>query len=141
MYVYGLDFCGLPARSGWMPVQQLAAPGGRMAISGIVTDKLLTEAIVCEVKLWASCICGAMQREDYLQGIEDAGLKVATIQDNPGTPSSLNPRRAPPRPAASKAYRPWPSSPSGRSILVRQARRPLRHPHAPIVRRPERVGG
>jgi len=58
-------------------------PGGRMAISDIVTDKPLSEAIVCDVNLWASCIGGAMERGAYRESIEDAGLKVATIQDNP----------------------------------------------------------
>jgi len=57
--------------------------GGRMAISDIVSDKPLAEAIVCDVNLWASCIGGAMQRGAYRQAIKDAGLKVATIQDNP----------------------------------------------------------
>jgi ubiquinone/menaquinone biosynthesis C-methylase UbiE len=64
-------------------IARVLKPGGRMAISYIVTDKPLTEAIVCEVNLWASCIGGAMQQGAYRQSIEDAGLKVATIQDNP----------------------------------------------------------
>jgi ubiquinone/menaquinone biosynthesis C-methylase UbiE len=64
-------------------IARVLKPGGRMAISDIVTDKPLTEAIVCDVNLWASCIGGAMQGGAYRESIEDAGLKVATIQDNP----------------------------------------------------------
>lgn len=75
----------------------------RQVFSDIVTDKLLSEAIVCDVNLWASCIGGAMQRDGYRRGIEDAGLKVATLQENRNTPSSPIPPRARPRPTASKA--------------------------------------
>ena len=58
-------------------------PGGRMAMSDIVTERQLTEAIVCDVNLWASCIGGAMQEDDYRQAIEQAGLVLRTVQDNP----------------------------------------------------------
>jgi len=58
-------------------------PGGRMAISDIVTERRLTEAIVCDVNLWASCIGGAMQADDYSGAIEEAGLELRTVQDNP----------------------------------------------------------
>jgi hypothetical protein len=54
-----------------------------MAISDIVTERQLTEAIVCDVNLWASCIGGAMQRDDYRRAIADAGLEIRTVRDNP----------------------------------------------------------
>ncbi len=58
-------------------------PGGRMAISDIVTERQLTEAIVCDVNLWASCIGGAMQEDDYRGAVEDVGLELRTVQENP----------------------------------------------------------
>jgi len=64
-------------------IARMLKPGGRMAISDIVTEKQLTEAIVCDVNLWASCIGGAMQEDDYRRAIEDAGLKLRAVQDNP----------------------------------------------------------
>jgi ubiquinone/menaquinone biosynthesis C-methylase UbiE len=64
-------------------IARMLSPGGRMAISDIVTDHPLTEAIVCDVNLWASCIGGAMQRDAYCEAIEAAGLRVKTLQDNP----------------------------------------------------------
>jgi 2-polyprenyl-3-methyl-5-hydroxy-6-metoxy-1,4-benzoquinol methylase len=64
-------------------IARVLKPGGRMAISDIVTEKQLTEAIICDVNLWASCIGGAMQQDDYQNGIEDAGLKVSQLQENP----------------------------------------------------------
>ncbi len=57
--------------------------GGRLAISDIVTGRQLTEAIVCDANLWASCIGGAMQVDVYTQIIEDSGLDVSMKIDNP----------------------------------------------------------
>ena len=70
-------------RAVFAEIARVLRPGGRMAISDIVTEKQLTEAIVCDVNLWASCIGGARQQDDYRTGIEDAGLKVSEFQDNP----------------------------------------------------------
>jgi 2-polyprenyl-3-methyl-5-hydroxy-6-metoxy-1,4-benzoquinol methylase len=64
-------------------IARILKPGGRMAISDIVTERQLTAAIVCDVSLWASCIGGAMQEHDYEQAIKDAGLEVVTVQENP----------------------------------------------------------
>lgn len=64
-------------------IARILAPGGRMAISDIVTERQLTEAIVCDVNLWASCIGGALQQDDYRAAIEAAGLRIDTIQENP----------------------------------------------------------
>ena len=64
-------------------IARMLKPGGRMAISDIVTEHQLTEAIVCDVNLWASCIGGAMQEDDYRRAIEKAGLELRTVQDNP----------------------------------------------------------
>jgi ubiquinone/menaquinone biosynthesis C-methylase UbiE len=58
-------------------------PGGRLAISDIITEKPLTKAIVCDVTLWASCIGGAAQRQTYESAIESAGLKIRTVKENP----------------------------------------------------------
>lgn len=58
-------------------------PGGRLAIADIVTEEPLTEAIVCNVDLWASCIGGAPQEDSYLAAIEGAGLVVREARTNP----------------------------------------------------------
>lgn len=64
-------------------VARALVPGGRLALSDIVTDRPLTEAIVCNAELWASCIGGASQIDDYGSMIRAAGLCVETIRDNP----------------------------------------------------------
>jgi SAM-dependent methyltransferase len=64
-------------------IARVLRPGGRMAISDIVTEKQLTEAIVCDVNLWASCIGGASQQDDYQMRIEEAGLVIREMKENP----------------------------------------------------------
>ncbi len=62
---------------------RLLKPGGRLAISDIVTQVALPQSIVCNSTLWAACIGGAAQQDDYRQMIEAAGLRVNKIEDNP----------------------------------------------------------
>jgi SAM-dependent methyltransferase len=57
-------------------------PGGRLAIADIVTERELTEAIVSDVDLWASCIGGAAHEDTYRQGIEAAGLRIEEVRRN-----------------------------------------------------------
>jgi SAM-dependent methyltransferase len=58
-------------------------PGGRLAIADIVTEKPLTDAIVGNADLWASCIGGAAQQDTYRLAIENAGLRVEQTRPNP----------------------------------------------------------
>ena len=57
--------------------------GGRLAIADIVTEVQLPETIVCNSTLWAACIGGAAQQDNYRSQIEAAGLRVKTVEDNP----------------------------------------------------------
>jgi arsenite methyltransferase len=61
---------------------RLLKPGGRLALSDIVTEVQLPESIVCNSTLWAACIGGAAQQDDYRRHIENAGLAVAQVRDN-----------------------------------------------------------
>lgn len=69
-------------RAVFAEAARVLRPGGRLAIADIITEKPLTEAIVCNADLWASCIGGASEQETYLQAIEAAGLTVATLRVN-----------------------------------------------------------
>jgi len=64
-------------------VARLLKSGGRLAISDIVTEVQLPETIVCNSTLWAACIGGAAQQDNYRSLIEAAGLRIVKIQDNP----------------------------------------------------------
>lgn len=56
--------------------------GGRLAIADIVTGVHLPEGITCDASLWAACIGGAAQRDDYLAHIEAAGFAVESVREN-----------------------------------------------------------
>jgi arsenite methyltransferase len=57
-------------------------PGGRLAFADIVTDVQLPDSITCNSTLWAACIGGAMQKDDYRASIEAAGLLVERVEPN-----------------------------------------------------------
>jgi ubiquinone/menaquinone biosynthesis C-methylase UbiE len=64
-------------------VARVLRPGGRMAIADIVSEQQLKESIVCDASLWASCIGGAAQQDDYREAIQSAALRVEDIKQNP----------------------------------------------------------
>lgn len=64
-------------------VARLLKKGGRLAIADIVTDTALPDTVVCSADLWAACIGGAAQRDQYRAEIEGAGLEITRAQDNP----------------------------------------------------------
>ena len=57
-------------------------PGGRLALSDIVTEHQLPEGVTCDASLWAACIGGAMQRDGYRAAIEAAGLTIQEWRTN-----------------------------------------------------------
>jgi arsenite methyltransferase len=64
-------------------VARLLKPGGRLSLADIVTETRLPEGITCDATLWAACIGGALQQDDYLNAIRNAGLIIEQVQDNP----------------------------------------------------------
>jgi arsenite methyltransferase len=58
-------------------------PGGRLAMSDIVTATRLPEGVTCDAALWAACIGGAMQRDDCRAAIEAAGFTLESWRENP----------------------------------------------------------
>lgn len=57
--------------------------GGRLAIADIVSEQQLKDSIVCDVDLWASCIGGAAQQDEYQRAVEAAGLRIVALRTNP----------------------------------------------------------
>ena len=56
---------------------------GRMAISDIISEQHLSDGIVCNPTLWAECIGGAMQQDEYKNAILSSGLKIKKVKTNP----------------------------------------------------------
>jgi SAM-dependent methyltransferase len=57
-------------------------PDGRLALADIVTAAQLPDGVTCDASLWAACIGGAAQRDDYLSMIGDAGFEVEAVREN-----------------------------------------------------------
>jgi arsenite methyltransferase len=59
---------------------RIMKPGGHFSISDIVLQGELTDELRKEASLYAGCISGAVQKEQYLQTIQEAGFTNITIQ-------------------------------------------------------------
>ena len=57
-------------------------PGGRLAITDIVSGRELKERTRRNVELWAACIAGAIPRDSYVRAIEAQGLEIQEIRRN-----------------------------------------------------------
>ena len=57
-------------------------PGGRLAISDIVSGRALKERTRRNVDLWAACIAGAITRKNYLEAIAAQGLRIEEVHHN-----------------------------------------------------------
>lgn len=62
---------------------RVLAPGGRLALSDIISETRMPDSIKSNADLWAACIGGAEQVNDYTDLIEDAGFEVAEVRENP----------------------------------------------------------
>ena len=57
-------------------------PGGRIAISDLVSGRPLKERTRRNVELWAACIAGAIPRRSYVETVEAAGFDVKHAREN-----------------------------------------------------------
>src|SRR5271156_895220 len=55
-------------------------PGGRFAVSDVVTRGEMLPEIRKNVLLWVGCIAGALEENDYLRKLEGAGFSQAEIE-------------------------------------------------------------
>ena len=55
-------------------------PGGRVAISDIISDETVPQSLQDDPTLWSGCISGAFQEQEFLQAFVDAGF-VAVAYD------------------------------------------------------------
>jgi arsenite methyltransferase len=54
-------------------------PGGKLAVSDIVTDGPLPEAVKKSLSAWAGCVAGAVEAEEYIGMMKSAGLTEISI--------------------------------------------------------------
>ena len=67
----------------FMEAARVLKPGGRLVIADIVSSLEMPESITGNVNLWASCIGGAMQINDYYDYLETAGFSIVKAKENP----------------------------------------------------------
>ena len=60
-------------------VFRVLKPGGKLAVSDIVTDGPLPDAIKQSLSMWAGCVAGAVDAKDYIAMMENAGFTNITI--------------------------------------------------------------
>jgi arsenite methyltransferase len=55
-------------------------PGGRLAISDIVTDRPMPDALREKLEAWAGCVGGALDVDQYVSELEAAGFEAVEIE-------------------------------------------------------------
>ena len=61
-------------------------PGGRFAIADIVTRGQMPEALQRSLELWAGCVAGALDQDDYRAKLTEAGFGDVEIEACASTP-------------------------------------------------------
>ncbi len=61
-------------------------PGGRVAISDIVSDEEVPEHLRADAELWSGCISGAFQERAFIEAFEAAGFYGICIEKRDETP-------------------------------------------------------
>lgn len=54
-------------------------PGGRIAISDIVSDEIVPPHLKADLNLWSGCISGAFGEHEFVQAFADAGFQAVRI--------------------------------------------------------------
>lgn len=59
-------------------------PGGRISVSDIVSNGELPDAIKQDMVAWGACIAGALQMDEYIQGLEQVGFEQVILDAKDG---------------------------------------------------------
>ncbi len=59
---------------------RVLAPGGKLAVSDIVTDGELPEPVKKSLSAWAGCVAGAVEAKDYIGMMEAVGFSDISIK-------------------------------------------------------------
>ncbi|MDP7562198.1 MAG: methyltransferase domain-containing protein [Methylococcales bacterium] len=65
---------------------RVVKPGGRIAISDIVSDEPPSETMKSDPHLWSGCISGALQEHDFLHAFIEAGFAAVKLDVWSNTP-------------------------------------------------------
>ena len=70
-------------------VFRVLKPGGRVAVSDIVTNGVLPEAVQKSMESWGACVAGALDQRDYVHGLREAGFVDVQVQPKSQTDQAL----------------------------------------------------
>lgn len=71
----------VPNKAGvFNEIYRVLKPGGHFSISDIVLVGHLPDALQKDAEMYAGCVSGAIQKEEYLQMVHDAGFENITLQ-------------------------------------------------------------
>ena len=59
---------------------RVLAPGGKLAVSDIVTDGPLPEPIKISLSAWAGCVAGAVEADDYIGMMQSVGFTDISVK-------------------------------------------------------------
>jgi hypothetical protein len=62
-------------------MHRILKPGGRVAVSDILTKKPLTEHMQRNIALYVGCVAGASSRDEYEKWLKNAGFQDVAIVD------------------------------------------------------------
>ncbi|MEK9136911.1 MAG: methyltransferase domain-containing protein, partial [Bacteroidota bacterium] len=60
-------------------MHRVLKPGGKFTVSDIVSVGKIPDDVRRDMELWAGCIAGALDKNEYLQIVREAGFKDLTI--------------------------------------------------------------
>jgi len=61
-------------------IARVLKPGGRVAVSDIVTNGALPEAVQTNMASWGACVAGALDQREYVRGLREAGFVNVQVQ-------------------------------------------------------------
>lgn len=64
-------------------------PGGRVAVSDIVTNGSLPSNLQKSMEAWGACVAGALDMKDYVRGLKEAGFAGVHVQPRNDTDKVL----------------------------------------------------
>jgi SAM-dependent methyltransferase len=68
-------------RRAFSEIMRVLKPGGHFCVSDIVLKGNLPDNMREAAALYAGCVSGALQKEEYLQIVKDAGFKEVEVKD------------------------------------------------------------